>query len=130
MLMVPLIDPVPEVQDTNQKSGNPFKVDDVLVSSWGYEQTNIDFFQVVKASAKTVTLRPISSRTVATVSWLSETVEPVLGDFCAGFPNWDDKPFRSTIQDADSGSPYVHIKGGYAYAHLWNNRPHYASQYA
>jgi len=130
MLMVPLIDPVSEAKDTNQKSGNPFKVDDVLVSSWGYEQTNIDFFQVVKAGAKTVMLRPIGSKVVDVIGWLSETVEPVLGDFCAGFPNWDNKPFRRTIQGADSGSPYVHIKDGVANAHLWNNRPHYASHYA
>lgn len=39
-----------------------FSVGDILVSSWGYEQTNVDFYEVVKVvSAKTVELRPIES---------------------------------------------------------------------
>ena len=31
---------------------NPLKVGDILVSSWGYDQTNIDFFKVVKVVGK------------------------------------------------------------------------------
>jgi hypothetical protein len=41
------------------------KVGDIYYSSWGYEQTNIDFYQVVKVSGKsTVELRQISQETV------------------------------------------------------------------
>jgi len=37
-------------------------VGDVLVASWGYEQTNVDFYQVVRlAGAKSVAIRPIKS---------------------------------------------------------------------
>lgn len=40
------------------------KVGDIFVDSWGYEQTNVDFFQVVaKPSAKTVVVREIACRT-------------------------------------------------------------------
>lgn len=40
------------------------KVGDIFVDSWGYEQTNVDFFQVVaKPSARTVIVREIACRT-------------------------------------------------------------------
>jgi hypothetical protein len=40
---------------------NPYKVGDILVSSWGYDQTNIDYFQVVRTSDKSVWIREIES---------------------------------------------------------------------
>ena len=40
------------------------KVGDIFVNSWGWEQTNVDFYQVVaKPSAKTVVVREIAMRT-------------------------------------------------------------------
>ena len=35
------------------------KVGDIFYHSWGYEQTNIDFYQVVAITAKTVSIREI-----------------------------------------------------------------------
>lgn len=32
---------------------------DIFYNSWGYDQTNIDFYQVVSTTAKTITLRAI-----------------------------------------------------------------------
>jgi hypothetical protein len=41
------------------------KVGDIFVDSWGYEQTNVDFYQVVaKPSPKTVIVREIACETV------------------------------------------------------------------
>lgn len=41
------------------------KVGDIFVDSWGYEQTQVDFYQVVaKPSAKTVIVREIACETV------------------------------------------------------------------
>ena len=59
----------------------PFpKVGDIFVSSWGYDQTNIDFYEVVKATKATVTVRAIGKRVVADKG--SQTlVEAVPGDF-------------------------------------------------
>lgn len=37
-----------------------FIVGDILYSSWGYDQTNIDFYQVVKVTEKTITVKEIS----------------------------------------------------------------------
>lgn len=38
------------------------KVGDIIYNSWGYEQTNIDFYQVIKTTKKTVSLRKISDK--------------------------------------------------------------------
>jgi len=40
------------------------KVGDLFSSSWGYEQTNVDFYQVVAVKGKSFTIRQIKSRTI------------------------------------------------------------------
>jgi hypothetical protein len=40
------------------------KVGDILYSSWGYDQTNIDFYQVVAVKDKTVDIREIDKKVV------------------------------------------------------------------
>ena len=37
------------------------KVGSIVYNSWGYDQTNVDFYQVVKATKCFVTLRPIEA---------------------------------------------------------------------
>lgn len=40
-----------------------YVVGDILYSSWGYDQTNVNFYQVVGVQGKQVTLREVGSRT-------------------------------------------------------------------
>lgn len=55
---------------------------DVFYSSWGYDQTNINFYQVVSIHGrKTVTVREIRSNVVSCESSLSGKVKPILNDF-------------------------------------------------
>jgi hypothetical protein len=56
------------------------KTGDILYSSWGYEQTNIDFYEVVKASAKTVTVRKIKSAKTYTGDMTGKS-EPMPGEY-------------------------------------------------
>lgn len=56
------------------------KVGDVFYNSWGYEQTNIDFYEVVKLRGKTqIVLRAIGSEIVRTLGFASYMVKPVKG---------------------------------------------------
>ncbi len=41
-----------------------FKEGDVLVSSWGYDQTNVDFYQVVEVLGAMIAVREIAQKTV------------------------------------------------------------------
>lgn len=43
---------------------NPYKVGDILYSSWGYDQTNVDFYQVTRTTAKGVYLIQIGQKEV------------------------------------------------------------------
>lgn len=40
---------------------NPYKVGDIFYTSWGYDQTNLDFYEVVEVLAKSVRVRAIGS---------------------------------------------------------------------
>lgn len=80
---------------------NPFKVGQLFYDSWGYEQTNIDFFQVVEVGKMSVMLRPIGQELVRTSGWMSEWVRPAVGKFTG-------EPFRRIIQISKySGSVYL-----------------------
>ena len=59
-----------------------YEVGDIVSTSWGYEQTNLDFYQVVETRGKaTVVVRPIASKTVEVTSWCSESRSPVKDAF-------------------------------------------------
>lgn len=48
----------------------------ILVSTWGYDQTNVDFYEVVKKTDAWVWIQPIGQMTVAQLGWASEMVQP------------------------------------------------------
>ena len=60
-----------------------FKPGLILCNSWGYDQTNIDYYQVTKVSktGATVTVRRIGKNSKPT-GHMSETVSPAPGAFC------------------------------------------------
>jgi hypothetical protein len=107
------------------------QVDDFLVSQWGYEQTNITFFKVLKRSATSLTLQEWKQEIVPNTDagYLAEYVkvgkEPKSGQ--DGVSMYGElKPFRKKIKVAQKekwqdGSivewEYVQIKswGMYAY---------------
>jgi hypothetical protein len=60
---------------------NPYKVGDILYSSWGYEQTNREFYQVVAVGNRSLKLRQIGSVSVRNTSWCSDEVSPAKGKF-------------------------------------------------
>lgn len=85
------------------------KIGDVFVNSWGYEQTNVDFYQVVKKTAKKLFLRKIGSRMTQTTSWASGYFVPVVDSFLSD----------EIITKCGSGS-----------FRKWDGREQYASWYA
>lgn len=91
------------------------EVGDVLYASWGYDQTNIDFYQVVRISKASVWLQSMNQK-VKQVGFMSEEVVP---------------------NEAVKGKPMVcrwnngYAKVGYGqYAQAYDGRPKYQSHYA
>lgn len=56
-------------------------VGDIIYDSWGYDQTNIDFYQVVAVTAKFVTVRPIAGATCPELQGTHDSA------YCVAVPN-------------------------------------------
>jgi hypothetical protein len=85
------------------------EIGDIFCSTWGYEQTNVDHFIVVRVTEKTVWLQLIGNEVVEECGWACAYVKPyperIIGE-----------PFRRKLSYYTSGV-YVSINS-YASAHL------------
>ena len=100
------------------------KTGDILVSSWGYDQTNIDFYQVVEVAGKqTVIVREIAG-TVTETGFMQGSVIPRPGVWAR-----DSLPMKKRAQSLAPGREYVKINECQT-AYLWDGKPEHASWYA
>ena len=58
-----------------------FEIGDIFYTSWGYDQTNVSFFQVVSRTRKTVTVRKVAKEYVESTGKDSANVVPVKDEF-------------------------------------------------
>lgn len=58
-----------------------FQADEILVSCWGWEQTNYDFYKVVKATAKTVCLRKLKTEKTPHLPVMPDSMAPEKGAY-------------------------------------------------
>lgn len=95
-------------------------VGDILVSSWGYDQTNVDFYQVTATiGARTVELRPIGAESEET-GFMSGKCSAVKDQFTG-------PAFRARVSHGDS----VNVGDSYKRsASPWDGRSRYWSSYA
>lgn len=95
------------------------KAGDIMYTSWGYEQTNVDWFQVieVKPSGKTIVIREIAGNleTDSGCGPMSGRTAPVKGKFVG-------EPMTKRVQQGDSVK--IHQS---AYAYKWDGKPRYTS---
>lgn len=99
------------------KRPHTLQVGDVLNTCWGYEQTNVEFFQVVAVSGAMATLREIAASYTET-GFMSGQKTPHAGKFIG-------EPIRRRV-NASNG---VKIDGS-SRATPWDGRPQYVSSYA
>jgi len=95
-----------------------FKPGTILYSSWGYEQTNIDFYQIIERKGQFVTLQEIGSEKTYEEWGDRGRCKPdpkvLIGD-----------PFRKKISQNAS----IRLTS-YSFAQLYEGRPLYWSSYA
>ena len=107
-------------------SMNPNEINkgDILVCSWGYDQTNIDFYYVIKKTGLNVTIIPMSNKIVTYDShYMTGTVIP-------NEPNYNAKPMRRKIQKSSiSNSLWIKINS-FSSASKWTGKPQHFSNYA
>jgi len=107
-------------QQTKDEFRHTLKVGDILSYSWGYDQTNVDFYQVVKATDKTVTIRMIAGK-VKETGFMSGGATPAKGKFI-GPPI-----VKRVTKGSQFEQNYISMK--YGSLQLYDGRPKYTSWY-
>ena len=103
----------------------PYAVGSILYGSWGYDQTNIDFFQIVRHSAGgMLTLRPLSSVCQYDGASMTGKAEPGAP---SGKPDIRRKLYISDGQER--GCKYFNYSGG-GWISAWDGLPKAYSTYA
>lgn len=97
-------------QQERKEFQHSLKKGDILYSSWGYDQTNIDFYEVTDVKGKQVVLREISTKVVGE-SGNYEDVVPVPGKYIG-------PPIRKTPKEGNSVSI-----SSFQHASPWNGKP-------
>jgi hypothetical protein len=97
-------------------------VGDILVCSWGYDQTNIDYYQVIKVTKASVRIGKI--RSTLTRGQYEDAAMPVRDAFVADHPTqprYNGKMFR--VRLGAPGEGYSVKIESYASAYLWDGKP-------
>ena len=97
----------------NQES---YKGGEILYSSWGYDQTNIDFYQIVKKTKSMVTIQKIGKEYLDTKYESENLVKPVKNDFIG-------KEMKKKV------GAYGVSLNTYANASLWDGQPKYQTAF-
>jgi len=116
----------------------------IFCNSWGYEQTNVDFYQVVERRGRVVKLRRIATSTVpGSEGFMSDRCVPVKDAFLEA--RCDDCGLRESLHmkaehafrdgtaltkrlQFSDGAPYLSMGNGWC--GLWDGTPHHRSWYA
>lgn len=94
------------------------KVGDILVSSWGYDQTNIDFYEVTSIIGKQVTIREIATRFTEQNGPAGNKVVPIPGRYVG--------PEMRKLPSGSGANVSVKING-HQYARKWDGSAQYAA---
>lgn len=110
---------------------NPFQIGQIFYHSWGWEQTNIDFYQVVAIKPKSVVVRRIAEEVERYSGDMAEYVLPVKDKFVSD----DLTTLRLTVQVNElfnNGKPRIYVNAPTSYGCMceFENKSLYQSHYA
>ena len=113
-------------QNAALSAADHFQVGDIVYNSWGYEQTNIDFYLVTAVKNKTIEVRAIYAREVEGSMYGH-------GMACMVIPGEDFIPNGATYQlkvkSGYRGSIDLSAPKSYYHFSKWSGRPLYMSWY-
>tara|TARA_Y100000593_G_scaffold92335_1_gene183590 strand:+ start:6765 stop:7406 length:642 start_codon:yes stop_codon:yes gene_type:complete len=129
-----------ELSETNKKvvaarkkaAKHPYKVGDILTGSWGYDQTNVDMYQVVAVKGKAIEIRAICQAMVegsTGPTGMSCDVVPIKDVFLEGSKTLRKIPQVNIVGADDKECWYVKMASYYS-LRLWDGKPKYNSWYA
>ena len=100
-------------------SYEPVRVGSIFRSSWGYDQTNVDFYEVtsISAAGKTVTVRQICSTSDDPTEWSSVRVVPLREPH-----PWNTDTMTKRLRPAYGGGMAFRVTS-YSTAYQWDGTP-------
>lgn len=103
------------------------QVSNILVGSWGYDQTNIDFYQIISRTKKTVTFCEMNQNEITT-GFLCGDCTPIPGSYKTP------QAHTRRVDMDDNGKPSIQFskdgEGHRVTLTLWNGNPCHWSSYA
>jgi hypothetical protein len=97
------------------------KPGDILYASWGFDQTNVDFYEVVAVAGKSVAIREVESRVLSSSGYGQDKVVPVPGRYTG--------PAMKKIPTVGyQNQPSIKITS-YSSARLWDGKPKEATSF-
>jgi hypothetical protein len=120
---------------TQTKVRNKYGVEvgDYFYTSWGYDQTNVDFYKVVRVTATKAELLPVYGRTADTEGQYEHVVPsdtPREYDVLTGINRDSVKRTKlCTVKDGWRGEPTIVLRSGEHWAHKWDGTPKYQTGY-
>lgn len=112
-------------KDVVPKHSDKFEVGAILTDSWGWEQTNIDFYCIVKRSGNWLTVLPMSKITSEEKGFMTNDEMPDKINFCAD-------PQRKKLcihYGKENGFSFRNYSGG-GWCRLWNGEKETSTHYA
>lgn len=85
------------------------QVNDILVSKWGYEQTNVDFYKVIKVTRTMATLQELE---------IIESNDEDMSGWKMPIDKTKGQPFRRKIHTFNN-EEFIYINS-YSIANIWN----------
>ncbi len=108
-------------------------VGDIFVNSWGYDQTNVNYYKVIRLTGQGVEIVPIGKKFVSQNGPGGNSVVPdpdnVLDrDVCTGIGiAWDDGADKKSkvckLKDGYRGTPSIVLRSGQYWASKWDGQP-------
>jgi hypothetical protein len=126
----------PVIEEPAPKEIRTIKEGDILVAQWGYEANNVNYFKVLKRTAKFVEVAELNAEYVPgdTGIYDGRYVQP--GTTWKNYSLWADREswnfserqdgepikFRRMVKQYRDGGEYA-LLTDYADMHLWNGKP-------
>lgn len=107
------------------KQSDKFEVGAILEDSWGYEQTNVDFYCIIARKDLWLTVMPMTKIETAQAISMTGTVRP-------DKIKQGEKPQRKKLRVwscKETGIRFRNYSGG-GWCSLWNGKDQYVSHYA
>lgn len=113
-------------QDIEPKVSDKYEVGAILDDCWGYEQTNIDFYMVIKRTKTTVTIIPVKSQDAAVPGMDMRTRKT------PDAVQWHEKPIRKKVHTRDGKEIGFSLRDGISggWVSLWGGHAMTATSYA